>query len=99
MYVTDTDSGDVEEDYPNEGRQLSCLVHRTYHTPQNADLSQRANLFRTRGAVNGKVCCGVIDNDSTDNLISEVASRNLGLALQNHPKPYTVGWIRNGDAV
>lgn len=88
-----------EENYPDEGCQLSCLVHHSCHPPHNPDMSQRDNLFRTRGRVNGKVSQMIIDNGSMDNLISEDAAKKLGLTIQNHPKPYTVGWIHNGDVV
>lgn len=45
------------------------------------------------------LCRVIIDNSCTHNLISDVSAKKLGLTLQNHPKPYTVGWIGNGDAV
>lgn len=70
-YVTDTKTDADKEDYPDEGRQLSCLVHQTFHTPQRTDLSQRAYLFQTRRTVNGKACRVIINNGSTNNLISE----------------------------
>lgn len=102
--VIEQDGSYSEDDYdhetlPDVGYQLSCIIHRSCHIPHTEDLSQRTNLFRTRGTINGKVCNIIIDNGSIDNLISSKAVKKLGLKTQTYPQPYSVGWIRSGDAV
>lgn len=62
-------------------------------------MSQRTNLFCTRGTVNGKVCNIIIDNGNTNNLNAFKAVQKLGLPIEAHLRTYTVGWIRNGDSV
>lgn len=89
----------MEEYFPDDGSNLSCLVHRTFYTPKISDQVQITNLFRTRGTVKGKVCQIIIDNGSTNNLISERAAKKLELTLEENPKPYKIGWINNGEGV
>lgn len=97
--TSESDSETDEESYPDEGCQLSCLIHRTFHTPRTVDTSQRSNLFHTRGTVHGNVYHIIIDNSSNDNLISKKTAQWLGLSLEQHPKPYIVGWIYNKDTM
>lgn len=98
----DEDNSESEYDDeapPDEGQRLSCIIHRICHTPQQEMLSQSNNLFRTRGTIHGKVCDIIIDNGSTDNLISWKAVRKLGLEVKEHKKPYSVSWIHSGNSV
>lgn len=102
--VEEMEQIDSDEDYDDEtmldvGHQLSCLIHRDYHVLCTPDMSQRTNLFCTRGTINGKMCNIIIDNGSTDNLISAQAVKKLELPTEAHPKPYTVVWTRCGDSV
>lgn len=56
---TDSDEEYDDEVMPNEGHQLSCLIHRNFHAPRNPDFSQRTNLFHTRCTINGKSAMAV----------------------------------------
>lgn len=49
---TNSDDQFGDKTFPDEGPHLSCLIHRTCHVPRVVDLSQRTNLFRTRGTIN-----------------------------------------------
>lgn len=101
MEQNDSDFGDNYDDEspPDEGHMLSYLIHRTCHTPHVTKDPQITNLLRTRGTILGKVCDIIVDNGSTDNLISDQAVKKLGLRVENHPKPYKVGWIKKRDSV
>lgn len=90
-YGTDSDDQFEDEAPPDEGYHLSCLIHRNCHTPRNPSPSQRTNLFQTRGTIRGKVCDIIVDNGSTDNLISAKTIKKLGLETLPNPTPYSVG--------
>lgn len=60
------------------------------------DQAQRTNLFKTKGIVEDKVSKIIIDNGSIDNLILEKVAAKLGLKMEDHLKPCTIGWIKNG---
>lgn len=66
-----------DEAHLDEGNEMSCIVHRTCHVPHTDIETQRSNLFRTRGTIMNKVCDIIIDNGSTDNLISWKAVNKL----------------------
>lgn len=85
-----------EEIYADDGEHIACVLHRVCLTPKAVEENQRHNLFRTRGTVKGKVLNIIIDNGSTDNLISFKAVTALGLPMSKHSHLYQLGWIRNG---
>lgn len=41
----------------------------------------------------------IIDNESTNNLISTKAVKALKLPLEKHDRPYQLEWIKNEEAV
>ena len=46
------------------------------------------------------MCCKlIIDNGSTDNLVSMEMVEKLGLKKIPHPTPYRVGWMQKGHQV
>eukprot|EP00253_Pinus_taeda_P016313 PITA_16313 len=53
-------------------------------------------LFRTICKSQGKCCKLIIDNDSTDNLVSTKMLEKLGLKHSKHPNPYRVSWLQKG---
>lgn len=40
----------------------------------------------------------IIDNESTDNLVSTKAVSALKLPTVKHDRPYKLGWIKTGEA-
>ena len=42
----------------------------------------------------GKVCRLVIDSGSCENMVSEEAIQKLGLAIEKHPNPYKLSWLK-----
>ncbi|KAF8093626.1 hypothetical protein N665_0382s0015, partial [Sinapis alba] len=51
------------------------------------------NIFRSTCTIKDCVCSFVIDSGSCINVISENAVDKLGLLRENHPAPYTLGWL------
>ena len=47
----------------------------------------------------GKVCRLVIDSGSCENVVSEEAVQKLGLAIEKHPNPYKLSWLKRGNEV
>ncbi|CAL1390463.1 unnamed protein product [Linum trigynum] len=64
-----------------------------------ADEGQRKNLFRTHCSINNKVCNLIVDNMSTENLISQKLVAYLELPTEPHPQPYALGWVSKGPQV
>jgi hypothetical protein len=61
--------------------------------------TQRKSLFKTMCKSQGKCCKLIIDNGSTDNLVSVEMVEKLGLQKENHPTPYRVSWLQKGHHV
>ncbi|XP_057451853.1 uncharacterized protein LOC130743636 [Lotus japonicus] len=61
--------------------------------------SQRKNLFRSHCSVKNKVCNLIVDNGSTENLVSQKLVEYLKLTTEPHEKPYTLGWVSKGPHV
>lgn len=99
--MEEKDSEDQLDDEapPDEGHRMSSIIHRSFHVPHNEMDIQRNNLFKTRGTIKGRVCEIIIDNGSTDNLISWKAFKKLGSQVEDHPRPYSVSWIHSGNSV
>lgn len=72
-----------EEDPPDEGQRLTYLIHRSFYIPHGENVTERENLSG-RGTINGKLCDIIIDNGSTDNLISLKAVQQLGLKVEKY---------------
>ncbi|KAL1189530.1 hypothetical protein V5N11_001511 [Cardamine amara subsp. amara] len=51
------------------------------------------NLFYMQYHVNGKLCSLVVDGGSCINIASETMVQNLGLEVNDHPKPYNIHWL------
>ena len=60
---------------------------------------QRKNLFKTHCSVKNKVCDLIIDNGSTENLVSQKLVNYFKLPAEPHEKPYALGWVSKGSQV
>nr|GMC60080.1 Zinc finger, CCHC-type [Ipomoea batatas] len=92
----------IEEDFEvaeENGEHVSFVVRRLLYTNEEKPPVQRNNIFRAYCTVLGKVCKLIIDNGSCDNIISQALVEHLNLPTQPHPKPYKLGWIREGPSV
>jgi len=60
---------------------------------------QRKNLFKTRCSINNNVCEVIVDNGSTENLVSKKLVDYFKLPTKPHEKPYSLGWVSKGSQV
>ncbi|KAH9753570.1 hypothetical protein KPL71_015115 [Citrus sinensis] len=70
----------------DEGELLNCIVQKILLVPKFEEDNQCNKIFRTRGTINDKVCNVIIDNGSSENIVSK--------ALVDW---YHQIWIRPGD--
>jgi hypothetical protein len=63
------------------------------------NLAQRNNLFRTACKTKDRVCKVIVDNGSTDNLVSTDMVEKMELETTDHPDPYKVSWLQKGHQV
>ena len=79
----------------------SLIMRRTLLRPQQGvqELDKRRNLFKTWCKERGKCCKLIINNESTDNLVSTEMVEKLGLKKIPCPTPYRVGWLQKGHQV
>ena len=74
------------------------MMHKVLLNPAKeiAKLVQRKSLFKTRCKAKGRCYKLVIDNGSTNNLVSQEMVDKLGLKSVKHPTPYKVSWLQRG---
>jgi predicted aspartyl protease len=60
---------------------------------------QRTRHFRTACKTKDRVCKVIIDNGSTDNLVSTEMAEKLELEMTDHLSPYRVLWLQKGHQV
>jgi hypothetical protein len=77
------------------------MMHKVLLTPKKEveDSSQRTILFSTACKTKDRVCKVIVDNGSTDNLISIEMVEKLELVTIDHPSPYKVSWLQKGHQV
>ncbi|KAK9135530.1 hypothetical protein Syun_014860 [Stephania yunnanensis] len=59
----------------------------------------RNNIFQPKCTILGKVCRFMIDAGSCENIVSVEAVQKLGLATEQHPRPYKLAWLKKGGEV
>ncbi|PKU71184.1 RNA-directed DNA polymerase [Dendrobium catenatum] len=77
----------------------SLLVLRRLLSSHKEDSCQRHSIFQTRCTVGGKVCQMIIDSGSCENVVSATMVSKLELPTVDHPKPYTLSWIKKENEV
>nr|GEW34714.1 hypothetical protein [Tanacetum cinerariifolium]GEW35971.1 hypothetical protein [Tanacetum cinerariifolium] len=83
-------------DYPStEYSAHSFVVQHIFLASKVTDSSQRHNLFKTRCIIFQKVFNVIIDNRSTENIISRDIVQRLRLPTEKQLNPYRVGWIKS----
>jgi hypothetical protein len=61
--------------------------------------SQRNSLFQATCKTKDRVCKVIVDNNSTNNLVSTKMVEKLELETVVHPSPYRVLWLQKGHQV
>lgn len=88
-YICSPD-GRVEE-YEHQAFVLGNLLL----APRQSDDSLCHKLIQTSCTISGNICDLVINNGSTENIVSRVSVTYLKLLVEKHPEPYKIGWIRH----
>lgn len=73
--------------------ERSLVIQWLLLAPKREEPPQRHNIFKTRCIVNQRVCDLIIDNGSSENVVSKKMVEKLGLKTEKHPAPYKLGWI------
>jgi hypothetical protein len=83
-----------------EGRR-SLMMRKILLKPEKEieNPVQRNNLFRTACKTKDRVCKVIVDNGSTDNLVSTEMVEKMELETVTHPSPYKVSWLQKGHQV
>lgn len=78
---------EMHDKIPESGELL--MMKRVLLKPQKVvqELSQRRNLFRTMFKAKGKCFKLIIDNGSTNNIVSTEMVDNMGFKKIPHPTP------------
>jgi hypothetical protein len=63
------------------------------------NLAQTNKLFQTSCKTKDRVCKVIVDNGSTENLVSIEMVEKLELETIEHPSPYRVSWLQKGHQV
>ncbi|KAL4362239.1 hypothetical protein GQ457_04G020480 [Hibiscus cannabinus] len=75
------------------------VVKRSLNMPPSKDEQHRENIFHTRFHVNDKVCIVIINAGSCTNVASTLIVEKLGFTMTEHPNPYNLQWLNNGDEI
>ena len=87
------DGADFAEEETEE--RLNFVVQKVLLSSKEEE-GQRRNLFRTHCSIQNKLCNLIVDNGSTENLVSHKLVEYLKLPTEPHVKPYSLGWVSKG---
>jgi uncharacterized protein YlzI (FlbEa/FlbD family) len=98
-HIAQAQRRDAEEEDAEDGRSL--MMRKVLLTPEKEveDTIQRNRLFRTTCKTKYRKCQVIVDNESTDNLVSIEMVEKLELETIDHPSPYKVSWLQKGHQV
>jgi hypothetical protein len=98
-HIAEAKRWNVEAEYV-EGERL-LMMRKVVLTPEKEveNPVQRNNLFRTACKTKDRVCKVIVDNGSTDNIVSMEMVEKMELETIEHPSPYRVSWLQKGHQV
>ena len=79
------------------GKMINLVLQRVLLSSKEE--GQRKNLFRTHCSIQNKVCNVIVDNGSSENLVSQKLVEYLKLPTTRQEKPYGLGWVKRGSQV
>ncbi|GJV00992.1 RNA-directed DNA polymerase [Tanacetum coccineum] len=87
--------------YPDRGKVL--VIQRVLNVAISKSIDDtlwlRNYIFRTKCTSKGKICDMIIDGSSCENVVSTYMVEKLGMKTEDHPKPYQLTWLKNGNTV
>ncbi|GJY78933.1 zinc finger, CCHC-type containing protein [Tanacetum coccineum] len=83
-----------EDDDDHSEAFLGLVRQLVLTSTKKSEDSQRHNIFQTRCNINHYVFNVIIDEGSSENIISRDFVTRLKLTPKKHPKPYKIGWIK-----
>ena len=99
MVQAENEKIEVHDEVPKIGESLVMQIFLLKSQKQVQKPAQRRNLFRSMCKAKGKCYKLIVDNGSTDNLVSIEMVENMGLKNIAHPTPYRVSWLQKGHQV
>jgi len=98
-HIAEAQRRDVENEDTEGGRSL--MMRKVLLTPgkEVEDSAQRTRLFRIACKTKDWKCKVIVDNGSTNNLVSTEMVEKLELETTDHPRPYKVSWLQKGHQV
>jgi hypothetical protein len=97
--ILEAQKRNAEAEGAEDGRSLMMKKFLLKQEPETKKPVQRNNLFRTTCKTKDKVCKVIIDNGSTQNLVSTEMVEKLEMETTAHSTPYKVSWFHKGHQV
>ena len=83
---------------PNVGELL--VLQWILHAKEGSrEENQREHIFHYRCTIQGKVCSLIADEGSCTNVASTHLVIKLNLPTNQHPRPYSLQWLKRGNEV
>jgi hypothetical protein len=95
-HIAEAQGWNVEVEDAEGGRYLMMKKVLLKLEKEAENPAQRNSLFRTACKTKDMVCKVIVDNGSTDNLVSTKMVEKLELETVVHPSPYRVSWLQKG---
>jgi hypothetical protein len=95
-HIAKSQRWNVEEEDVEGGRSL--MMRKVLLTPEKEveNPVQRNKHFRTTCKTKDRVCKVIVDNGSTNNLVSTEMVEKMEMETIEHPSPYRVSWLQKG---
>lgn len=73
------------------GEKFSVIVQRILLAPKTTKQSKKHIIFRTSCTISKEFFGVIVDNGSSENLITSYPVKAMGLSTENQPKPTNLG--------